>query len=81
MVSRTTSTSALLPYTTAQVSLSAVTSPPSAAATTAVAFSRPAAADLSSGSSSAALSLVGALRRLGTRVNLVPVNFSADSNR
>jgi hypothetical protein len=32
-------------------------------------------------SNSTALSLVGALRRLGTRVNLVPVNFSSDSSR
>jgi hypothetical protein len=35
----------------------------------------------SSSSNSTALSLVGALRRLGTRVNLVPVNFSSDSSR
>jgi hypothetical protein len=34
-----------------------------------------------SSSNSTALSLVGALRRLGTRVNLVPVNFSSDSSR
>jgi hypothetical protein len=42
-----------------------------------------ATAELSSSSSNAAaaLSLVGALRRLGTRVNLVPVNFSADAAR
>jgi hypothetical protein len=35
----------------------------------------------SSSTNSTALSLVGALRRLGTRVNLVPVNFSSDSSR
>jgi hypothetical protein len=35
----------------------------------------------SNSSNSTALSLVGALRRLGTRVNLVPVNFSSDSSR